>query len=159
MQLSSSGLSLLKRSEGFVSTVYRDAAGLETIGYGHRLQTGEQFPSGITEEQAETILANDVSYAAKCVTTLCHVPLTQGQFDALVDFTFNLGPRRLAESTLLRDLNAKQYDAAALQLLQWDHIGLKESSALKARRTAEYQLWTGHAPNQPQSAQTAQTKG
>ncbi len=70
-------------------------------------------------------------------------PLTQGQFDALVDFTFNLGQGKLANSTLLKDLNAKQYNAAALQLLQWDHAGVKEVAQLKARRQAEYNLWQG----------------
>ena len=68
-------------------------------------------------------------------------PLTQGQFDALVDFCFNLGAGRLIASTLLKCLNAGRYDDAAEQLLLWDHASGQECSALKARREAETELW------------------
>ena len=146
MQLSADGLALLKQSEGFRSTVYLDAAGLRTIGYGHSMLPVETFPLGITEAEATAILSKDVAIAEGVVSRLVRVPLTQGQFDALVDFTFNLGVKALASSTLLKDLNAQQYAAAAQQLLLWDHVGLKESPVLKTRREAEYQLWTGRAP-------------
>jgi lysozyme len=69
------------------------------------------------------------------------VALTQGQFDALVDFCFNLGAGRLSASTLLKELNAAQYTAAAEQLLAWDHAGAQVNEGLKARREAEFQLW------------------
>ena len=69
------------------------------------------------------------------------MPLTQGQFDALVDFVFNLGAGRLASSTLLTYLNAGNTDAAAWQLLAWDHAGSTEIAGLKARREAEFRLW------------------
>ncbi len=146
MQLSADGLALLKQSEGFEPTEYLDVAGLRTIGYGHRLLAGEHFPHGVNEAQASVVLRGDVAVAESAVAHLVRVPLTQGQFDALVDFVFNLGQGRLASSTLLKDLNAQQYAVAAEQLLSWDHAGAKELSALKARRAAEYQLWTGHAP-------------
>lgn len=146
MELSAGGLALLKQSEGFSATVYLDSAGLRTIGYGHKLLPRESFPNGITEAQAAAILTNDVATAERAVTRLVRATLTQGQFDALVDFVFNLGQGRLAGSTLLTDLNAQQFNAAAQQLLLWDHSGAKELAALKARRAAEYQLWTGHAP-------------
>lgn len=146
MQLSAAGLALLKQSEGFESTEYLDVAGFRTIGYGHKLLSGEHYPNGITEAQASVILARDVAIAEGAVSRLVRTALTQGQFDALVDFVFNLGQGKLAQSTLLKDLNAQQYNAAAQQLLLWDHAGVREVSALKTRRAAEYQLWTGHAP-------------
>lgn len=146
MNLSAAGLALLKTSEGFSATTYEDVAGFRTVGYGHKLGNFEQYPAGINEAQASVMLAKDVAVAEGMVSRLVRVALTQGQFDALVDFTFNLGAGRLAGSTLLRDLNAGQFDAAALQLLQWDHAGGKELPALKTRRAAEYQLWTGHVP-------------
>ncbi len=148
MQLSNAGLELIKISEGFRSHVYLDVAGLPTVGYGHKLQSHESFPDGITEQQAGAILYHDVIDAEDAVLRLVKVPLTQGQFDALVDFTFNLGSGRLAASTLLVDLNAGKYDEAALQLLRWDHSGDTEVAALKARREAEYRLWTGHGVEQ-----------
>ena len=62
----------------------------------------------------------DVLVAEQSVKRLIRVALTQGQFDALVDFVFNLGQGRLAASTLLQDLNIGRYDAAAEQLLRWE---------------------------------------
>jgi lysozyme len=144
MQLSATGLDLIKKSEGFRSKTYFDIAGLPTIGYGHRLTPHECYPGGICEIEAGVILLWDVREAEQAVARLVAVPLTQGQFDALVNFTFNLGSGRLATSTLLLDLNAKRYEDAALQLLRWDHSGDHEVAALKMRREAEYRLWTGH---------------
>ena len=143
MQLSGVGLDLIKRSEGFRSHTYQDVAGFATIGYGHRLLPGESFPNGITEAQGEQILAGDVQKSELAVQRLVRVPLTQGQFDALVDFCFNLGAGKLAPSTLLKELNAGQYEAAREQLLRWDHVGTQENAGLKARREAEFQLWGG----------------
>ena len=141
MQFSAAGLELLKRSEGFRSRVYLDAAGFPTIGYGHRLLHPESFSNGIDEVQAERTLAYDVREAEQAVLRLVKVPLNQGQFDALVDFCFNLGAGKLAESTLLKDLNAGRYDAAQEQLLRWDHTGAQENAGLRARREAEAELW------------------
>src|SRR5580693_2868353 len=123
MQLSADGLDLIKRFEGFRGKLYIDVAGFPTIGYGHRIVPPESFPGGISEPQAATILAGDTSAAERAVSSLVKVVLTQGQFDALVDFCFNLGAGRLAASTLLRELNAGHYADAALQLLVWDHAG------------------------------------
>lgn len=87
------------------------------------------------------ILLWDVHEAEQAVERLVKVPLSQGQIDALVDFTFNLGSGRLASSTLLQNLNAGKYDEAAGQLLRWDHAGAQELASLKARREAEFHLW------------------
>jgi lysozyme len=141
MHLSAAGLELLKKSEGFRERVYSDIAGFRTIGYGHRLTGSESYPEGITQAQAESILAADVAIAESAVSRLVRVPLSQGQFDALVDFVFNLGAGRLGSSTLLRYLNAGRYDDAAWQLLAWDHAGDRELAALKVRREAEFRLW------------------
>jgi lysozyme len=145
MKLSNAGLELLKRSEGFRGRTYKDASGLPTIGYGHRLLQSESFPGGIGEAQAAEILVVDVRNAEQAVERLVKVQLTQGQFDALVDFCFNLGSGRLASSTLLKVLNGGQYEAAAEQLQRWDRAGGEENSGLKARREAELALWGGVA--------------
>ena len=142
MQFSAAGLELLKRSEGFRSRTYLDVAGFATIGYGHRLLHPESFSNGIDEVQAERILVYDVREAEQAILRLVKVPLTQGQFDALVDFCFNMGEGKLAASTLLKDLNAGRYDAAQEQLLRWDHAGLQENAGLRARREAEAELWS-----------------
>ena len=152
MQMSAAGLDLLKRSEGFRSRTYLDAAGLPTIGYGHQLVHPEYFPNGISEAQGAEILTNDLRDAEQAVGRLVKVALTQGQFDALVDFCFNVGSGKLAASTLLKDLNAGQYAEAAEQLLRWDHVGSQEMAGLKARREAELQLWGSGGISQEQAA-------
>jgi len=142
MRLSTAGLDLLKKSEGFRDRTYVDIAGFRTIGFGHRLSSGETYPSGISLAQGEILLAADILTAENAVSRLVKVPLSQGQFDALVDFVFNLGAGRLASSTLLSYVNAKKYDEAAWQLLAWDHCASQENAALKARREAEFHLWS-----------------
>jgi len=146
MELSAAGLGLLKKSEGFRSRSYLDVQGFPTIGYGHRIQASELFPEGIDEEKAELVLREDVRTAEQAVHRLVRMPLSQGQFDALVDFCFNMGSRRLAASTLLRELNSGRYAAAAVELLRWDHAGVEVSAGLKARREAEFRLWTETGP-------------
>jgi lysozyme len=149
MQLSIEGLDLIKRSEGFRGQVYRDVAGLATIGYGHRVQACELFPSGLTEPEAAAILIADASEAQQAVERLVKVRLTQGQFDALTDFCFNLGAERLASSTLLRCLNAGGYEAAREQLLRWDRAAGHVVPGLQTRRQAEFDLWATAAQIAP----------
>jgi len=152
MQLSEAGLELLKSSEGFRAHVYRDVAGLPTIGFGHRLLHPESFPNGIDEAQGEEILRSDIREAEQAVKRLVKVELSQGQFDALVDFVFNLGSGRLSSSTLLKILNGGRYQEALEQLLRWDHADGEEYNALKARREAEAALWRGEVLNQAVAA-------
>jgi lysozyme len=83
MKLSAAGL--IKRLEGFRNKVYLDMAGLPTIGYGHRPVHPECYPDGICEMQANVILLWDVHEAEQAISRLVKVPLTQGQFDALLD--------------------------------------------------------------------------
>lgn len=114
-------LAQIKSFEGFRPNVYQDAAGFATIGYGHRVFSGEQFPDGITEDQASVILARDALMAGENVRRLVTVDLTQAQYDALTDFVFNLGEAALASSTMLRRINAQAWQDAADQCLLWDH--------------------------------------
>lgn len=144
MKLSTIGLALLKRSEGFVPHV-SDDMGHPAIGYGHDLTQHEivsgVFVNGITEAQASTLADRDVLVAEQAVLQLVKVPLTQGQFDALVDFTYNEGSGHLAGSTLLKLLNAGRYADAGKQLPHWDFAAGKENDGLEARREAELAIW------------------
>jgi lysozyme len=115
----------------------------------------QSFPDGISEPDAADILISDVNHAIQAVQRLVKVSLTQGQFDALVDFVFNLGQGRLSNSTLLKDLNSGKYDQAAEQILLWDHAGAVELAGLKTRREAEAAMW--HGSPQP-SALSSQQK-
>jgi len=138
-------LDLIKCSEGLRLTPYLDLAGHWTVGYGHKL-TAEELDAGghtrvIDEPAALLYLIEDVDYAAHQVQRLVRVALTQGQLDALTDFTYNLGEARLADSTLLKILNQGNYRDAGQQLLRWDMAGGEHVAGLTLRRQAELALW------------------
>lgn len=113
------------------------------FGYGHRLRAGEILPNVIDQARAERLLTADVATAEQAVTRNVEVPLTQNQFDALVDFVYNLGEGRLAGSTLLRELNQRNFGLAGQQILKWDYCGSAVSAGLHRRREAEFALWNG----------------
>jgi lysozyme len=124
--------------------------GNATIAWGHKVLPTEVFSAQITEAMAETLFDGDSAIAAQAVKRLVTVEISQGIFDALVDFTFNEGPARLETSTLLKLLNAGQPAQACRELFHSDgdgHIGGWVFAAgeiqpgLVARRQAEQQLW------------------
>lgn len=133
------GLSLIKRFEGFSPTIYPDAAGLPTIGYGHLLRPGEaeMFRRGISHEAAIALLIKDVEAAERSVLRLTTVPLTNGQFDALVSFTFNLGGGALQRSTLRRKVNREEHYDVPAELMKWVWAGGKKLKGLVKRRKSE----------------------
>lgn len=134
------GLNLIKHFEGFSSNVYKCPAGLPTIGYGHLIKQGDMFTS-VTEDEAEELLRHDVQVAEKAVLRLINVPLTDGQFDALVSFTFNLGSGSLQSSTLRRKVNRQEHDQAPIQLKRWVWSGGRKLKGLQLRRDAESTLY------------------
>ncbi|HUN83568.1 MAG TPA: lysozyme [Terracidiphilus sp.] len=140
LTFSANGLSLTEQFEGCRLTAYQDQVGVWTIGYGH---TGPDVSQGltITSEQAQTLLAQDVGSAAACVNQAVAVQLTQDEFDALVDFVFNLGAAAFEGSTMLRLLNAGEYANAAAQFDLWDHAGGAVVAGLLRRREAEAMLF------------------
>lgn len=141
LSLSPKGLVFIERHEGFMATVYNDAAGNATIGYGHLIKPGEDFSNGITPEQASQLLSQDSHFAADAVNRQVRVSLTQTQFDALVDFTFNLGSGNLAKSTLLRNINSgKPVDIR--NFTDWHLAGGKVIPGLVKRRTDEFNLFS-----------------
>lgn len=141
MEPSPDCIALVKESEGFRSKPYVDAAGFQTVGYGHKILPHEDFSAGITLNQAEAICIDDLNRAADQVDALVKVPLTQGQFDALCDFVFNLGSGRLEHSTLLELLNERKYDEAGEQMFLWVKAGKKILPGLVIRRQKEVELW------------------
>lgn len=144
MQTSPAGLDLIKRFEGLELEAYQDIAGVWTIGYGH---TGPDVaPSAsITAEAAEALLLQDVATRERTVRDLVTVPLSQGQFDALVSFVYNVGAGKFRASTALRRLNAGDYVGAAEALTWWNKATvdgrLREVTGLTRRRAAEAEMF------------------
>ena len=133
------GLNLIKRFEGFSSTIYICPAGYPTIGYGHVVlaHEREQFALGITQAEATELLRKDVRIAERAVLRLISVPLTDGQFDALVSFTFNLGAGALQRSTLRRKVNRGEHKGVPAELMKWVWAAGKKLPGLVRRRQAE----------------------
>lgn len=134
------GLSLIKRFEGFSSTPYRCPAGYLTIGYGHVIRATENVRR-ISEADAYALLREDAGQAERAVLRLVSVPLTDGQFDALVSFTFNLGAGALQRSTLRRKVNGGEHSAAPHEFMKWVWAGGRKLPGLIKRRAAEAALY------------------
>ena len=140
-QITQDGLDLIKRFEGFSRTVYCCPAGHPTIGYGHVVTSDENFTVGIDEEQAEELLRQDTGIAERAILRLINVPLTDGQFDALVSFTYNLGGGALQRSTLRRKVNREDHGEVPEQFMRWIWAGGPKFKGLIRRREAESQLY------------------
>lgn len=158
MKPSSACLDLIKRFEGYhkrlengSASAYLDPVNIPTIGWGTI-----KYPDGAavrlgdirTEEQCTSYLIHEVEGKAAAVTKLVKTPLTQSMFDALVSFAYNVGVGALSDSTLLRMLNAGNYEAAGQQLLVWNKGGGRVLPGLVRRRDAEMALFfkDGKAP-------------
>ena len=144
MQISDKGIALIKQFEGCKLTAYQDSVGVWTIGYGWTQPVdGKPIRSGMTikQESAERLLKTGLVSYESDVSRLVKLGLTQGQFDALVSFTYNLGARSLSTSTLLRKLNAGDYAGAADEFLRWNKAGGKVLNGLTRRREAERALF------------------
>lgn len=143
MKISDAGIALIKSFEGLRLEAYPDpATGGEpfTVGYGH---TGEVTPGMvITEAEAEELLRQDIVQFEMCVNGALQVPVTQGQFDALVSFAFNLGCGNLRRSTLLRKLNAGDATGAAAEFAVWNRAAGRVMAGLTRRREAERDLFS-----------------
>lgn len=139
MEISQNGLSLIERFEGCVLHAYQDCVGVWTIGYGHT--DGVYCGQTITQDEAQSFLQGDAQSAGDAVNQFVTVSLTQNQFDALVDFTFNLGSGSLEHSTLLTLLNQSNYSGAADQFTRWCYAGGQVNDGLLERRKAEQALF------------------
>ena len=145
MQLSAAGESLIKRFEGYRDTAYLDQGAVPTIGWGHTGWYSPGVPVALgqtcTLDQAEAWFTADTASACAEVNVGVSVPITQPQFDALVDFTYNLGAAAFAHSTLRRDLNEGDMLGAANEFLRWDYCAGQPDPGLENRRKAERTLF------------------
>lgn len=160
----SKALELIKMFEGVCdgdpSTINLDAylcpAGYWTIGWGHVVidSQGKQvkgasnraiactiYPHGITKDEAEVLLKDDVRKFSAGIENLVHVDISDTRFCALVSFAFNVGIEAFKNSTLLKLLNQGEASQVPAQLLRWTKCEGKELLGLKRRRDAEANLW------------------
>lgn len=142
-RINAAGLSHVKKWEGLKLKAYRNFPGEPwTIGHGHTSLAGPPVVKEgmrITEAEAEAILRTDLDKFEERVQRLVKVPLADNQFAVLVSFDFNTGA--LHKSTLLKKLNAGNYDAVPVELMKWVNAGGRRVQGLVNRRAAECGLW------------------
>ena len=146
MHISDEGFDLIKKFEGCELEAYKCAAGVWTIGYGHTKDVQEGDTWG--EEKAEFMLWRELEDEYEhYVNSLVTVPMNQCQFDALVSWVYNLGPANLKVSTLLKKLNAGDYEDVPNQIKRWNKATVngerKVLAGLTRRREAEALMFEG----------------
>ena len=155
VRISERGAELIEEFEGYRDKVYICPGGKLTAGIGHALTIAEKriykLGSKVDDQLIDKWFDEDVARSEKVINNWVAVPLTQGQFDALVSFVFNLGSVNFKRSTLLKKLNKGLYLEAAEELLRWVHSRsngrMRILPGLVARRQAERDLFLeGIAP-------------
>ncbi|EFP1212129.1 lysozyme [Salmonella enterica] len=145
MKISDSGLAALKREEGCKLTAYTDSRGIWTIGTGHTGKVdGVAVHRGmtITQDTADRLLRDDLSWVEHCIAERVTVVLNQNQYDALCSLIFNIGASAFISSTVRRQLNAGNYTAAADAFLKWSRAG-SNPTLLAPRRGRERAMFLG----------------
>lgn len=137
--LSLAGIGFIQSFEGTRQTAYLDSVGVPTIctGSTKNVYVGQRATLGECEQR----LKEDTTYAGKAVAKAVHVKLSQGQYDALVSFTFNVGEGNLYKSTLLKKMNAGDCFGAANEFQKWNRAGGRVLPGLTKRRLAEAEVF------------------
>ena len=136
--ISKDGLRAIMKLEGFKKSVYRDVAGLLTIGVGHLLTKAElssgqlqdvdvMWRHGLSDDMVLELLNADVAKFVTGVNNVVTSRLSQAELDTLVSFSFNIGLGNFGKSTLLRKLNAGEHSAVPAELRKWNKAGGKEA--------------------------------
>lgn len=138
-------IQLIKLFEGFSAKPYLCPANVITIGYGSTRDTdGKPITMAhrhITETEASNLVRATLGTYENAVNRYVKVEINQNQFDALVDFAYNAGAKNLLGSTLLRKLNAGDYEGASKEFGKWVYAGSKKLAGLVRRREAERLLF------------------
>lgn len=137
LALSAAGLVSLLQSEGYTSRAVIPINGdVPTIGFG--TTAGVKMGDTITPQAAVSRALSDVSKFDGALKRCVKVPLTQGEYDAYLSLSYNIGSGAFCGSTLVRKLNAGDYAGACEQVLAWDKAGGRRVQGLTARRHREY---------------------
>jgi lysozyme len=154
--LSKGGAQFIASLEGMRTKLYNDPAGHCTIGIGHLVHRGRcngnepaEFKKGISRQRAYQLLQKDARRMEAAVNGL-GVPLNQNQFDALVSFTYNLGPGWTVQKTGIRDaLKARRYRDVPREMKKWVMAGGQKLPGLVKRRNLEGKLFSKPAGPAP----------
>ena len=156
MKVSKEAIEGIKKDEGVRTKPYRCPALLWTVGVGHVIDQNHirvkfddrknlPIPDGwdriLSMAEVDAILAQDLATFERGVLRLCPSGLTQGRFDALVSFSFNVGLGNLQRSTIRMKHNRGDFEGAAESFMAWTKAGGKELPGLVKRRKHERALY------------------
>lgn len=139
--LSASALVGIASWEGYVEKAYQDIVGVWTIGFG--------TTAGVKPNQSTTPVAalqrkiDDIQKFEGALKECVTVPLHQHEYDAFISLAYNIGPTAFCNSSLVRKLNAGDYEGSCKEILRWNRAGGQVVKGLDNRRKAEYQLCIG----------------
>jgi len=153
-EISTAGAKAIAEFERTRFKAYQDSAGVWTIGIGH---TGPEVHAGLewTQEQVDAAFLADLDRFESAVSNAVKVPVTQGEYDAMVSLAFNIGGGAFARSTLVKKLNAGDRAGASAEFDAFNKVTINGekvvSGGLKARRRIERQMFDRAtiAPAQP----------
>jgi lysozyme len=151
MKLTREGLELIKAHEGLRLDAYKCPGGEWTIGYGHTSRAGApEVTKGMTIDlgEAARILSRDLEKFCGFVEHAVKVELTPNQYSALVSFCFNVGPEQFKKSSVLKVVNAKQFDLVPARLALWNKADGKVMPGLVRRRADEGKLFMKEQANE-----------
>lgn len=135
LALSGAGATAIVMHEGKVNRVYLDPVGIPTVCAGHTSTvTRADVGKVVSDETCERLLRLDVAHAERAVKRCVQVPVTQVQYDQLVDFTFNVGEGSFCGSTLVRKLNAGDCVGASKEFGRWVYASGQKLPGLVKRR-------------------------
>jgi lysozyme len=155
--INDAALDLICEYEGFEPHWYPDVVHgwkVPTVAYGHTDAAGEPKYAAtksktFTKAEGRLILERDLAQYAAAVHAAVKVPLNDNQFGALVSFTYNLGAKNLNKSTLVKKLNAGDFEGAAKEFRRWNRAGGKILRGLVRRRAAEEALFLTPSGQKP----------
>lgn len=141
LSLSASALVGIAGWEGFSGSAYQDIVGIWTLGFG----TTEGVKQGQTIDPVKALQRKltDVQQFEGALKQCIKVPLHQYEYDAYLSLAYNIGPTAFCNSTLVRKLNAGDYEGSCKEILRWNKAGGKVVRGLTNRREAEYRQCIG----------------
>jgi len=129
-------------NESYNSTAYIPVKGdVPTIGFG--TTKGVKLGDRTTPQNALKRALTDINQFEGALKQCVKVPLTQGEYDAYISLSYNIGSFAFCNSTLVKRLNAGRYEDACNEILQWDRFKGQKLAGLTKRRTEEYHLCLG----------------
>ena len=142
LSLSAAGLVGILNYEGFSDTAYIPVPGdVPTIGFGST--KGVKLGDTITPEKAIERAYRDIQKTESAIHKCVHVPLSDNEYSSFVSLAYNIGTSAFCSSTLVKKLNAGDYEGACAEIKRWVYVKGQVVPGLVNRREKEYRMCMG----------------